>query len=614
MIPTLLPPPREFRRIGGYYRLPSRGRIEILGRPSLELLPDAARLQSALREFAGLEWEIAADASGEKGLISLELGRGRTAGKEAYELRIGRSGITARAAQTVGIRHAVSTLIQLLTQAGRRLPCLSIFDAPAMPNRGVMLDISRDKVPTFETLCALIDMLASWKINQVQLYTEHTFAYRNHQDAWKDSSPVSGEEIVRLDAFCRERGVELVPNQNSFGHMHRWLTKKRYRDLAEAPHGCQTAWGWFKEPFSLNPTDPRSIKLLRGLYDELLPHFCSGQFNVGCDETVDLGKGRSAAAVKRMGVGRVYLDFLLRIYREVKARKRTMQFWGDIIQNHPELVPRLPRDVIALVWGYEWDYPFRRECARFARAGIPFYVCPGTSSWLTILGRTENATRNIQAAAEQGAKQGAIGLLNTDWGDRGHWQYLPVSYLGFAAGAAAAWNPGGARRMNLPRALDLFAFRDKANVMGAAAWKLGNAYKALGTRYFNATGFGLALMTGLADIRKNRKQKKAGLVRTLAAIRKAAAPLRRAKMQGPDAALIKREYANAVRMAEHGTRRALLAFESDPRRAKRMKRELARDLLGIMAEHKKVWHARNRPGGFKDSFAGFLRARRDYLK
>ena len=98
-----------------------------------------------------------------------------------------------------------------------------------------------------------------------------------------------------------------------------------------------------------------------------------------------------------------------------------MQFWGDIILEHPQLVPELPRDVFALEWGYEADHPFAEHGALFSKAGIPFYVCPGTSSWNSIAGRTKNALENQLNAARSGLEHGAVGFLNTDWGDNGHW-------------------------------------------------------------------------------------------------------------------------------------------------------------------------------------------------
>ena len=251
--------------------------------------------------------------------------------------------------------------------------------------------------------------------------------------------------------------------------------------------------------------------------------------------------------------------------------------------------------------------------ARFADSRIPFYVCPGTSSWNAILGRTDNAMGNIVNSAENGLKHGAIGMLNTDWGDGGHWQYLPVSFLGYSYAAACGWGLKANRRLDMPRALDLHAFGDRAGVMGRLAFRLGNAYKALGTRHFNSTGFNRAVTSDLNGIRGFHGQKLPGWKKCLKEIETAAAPLARAKMDRPDGSLIKREFAAAVRFARHGCRRGILAFEKNARKAARAKRELKSDLKAIVAEHKRLWLSRNRPGGLADSAAAMERARQAYL-
>ena len=128
-----------------------------------------------------------------------------------------------------------------------------------------MLDVSTDKVPTMDTLRAMIARLASWKINQVQLYTEHTFAYRDHPDVHRAASPFTAEEILELDAFCADRHVELVPNQNALGHMNRWLAHERYRPLAIAPDGFVDPFGITRPPMTIDPTNPQSMALVRGL-------------------------------------------------------------------------------------------------------------------------------------------------------------------------------------------------------------------------------------------------------------------------------------------------------------------------------------------------------------
>jgi hypothetical protein len=67
-------------------------------------------------------------------------------------------------------------------------------------------------------------------------------------------------------------------------------------------------------------------------------------------------------------------------------------------------------------------------------------VCPGTSSWNCLFPRVENAERNVTRYAEAGRRHGASGLLNTDWGDHGHYNLQANSWLGYAFGAQQAWS------------------------------------------------------------------------------------------------------------------------------------------------------------------------------
>ncbi|MEA3341681.1 MAG: family 20 glycosylhydrolase, partial [Chloroflexota bacterium] len=262
-----------------------------------------------------------------------------------------------------GMFYGVQTLRQLIRHStDRYLPCMHILDWPDFAIRGVMLDISRDKVYKMETLFMLVDELSSWKINQLQLYMEHTFAYLGHKTVWHGASPMTPEDILKLDRYCSDRCIELVPNQNSLGHMSRWLKHPTYQHLAETTETLLTPWGHEqKVPFSLAPTQPETLDFVIGLYDQLLPNFSSKQINVGCDETFDLGAGKSKSAVETKGKGQVYLDYLLALHAALNKRGTRMQFWGDIILEYPELIPQLPEDVTALDWGYEGDHPFNLQ-------------------------------------------------------------------------------------------------------------------------------------------------------------------------------------------------------------------------------------------------------------
>jgi hypothetical protein len=535
------------------------------------------------------------------------------ASEQAYVLRSGGGRISLVAGSAAGLQYGLATLAQLIALApgapGQlELPHVELQDAPDFLQRGVMLDVSRDRVPALRTLRMLIDRLARWKVNQLQLYMEHTFAYVGHQRVWQHASPLTAEDVVELDAYCAERHIELVPNQNSFGHMHRWLVHEPYRRLAECPDGFEHPWNWSKEPYGLCATDPGSLKLLEELYDQLLPHFRSRLFNVGLDETIDLGAGRSKAACEERGTERVYLEFLREVQARVQARGRRMMFWGDIIVKRPELIAELPREAIALEWGYEADHPFAEHLQLFQRAGLEFYVCPGTSSWNSIAGRTENAIGNLARAALEGKAAGAAGLLTTDWGDHGHLQPLPVSYLGLLLGSGFSWNVGSAERaaqLDVAGLLDRHAFADPTGSLGAVARDLGNAYREAGSLRPNASVLFWAL------IKPERLFEPPGvtresLERTLELVERASEPLASARPALSDGPLLRDELGwarDALRFAcRIGIERAGLADrDAVGSLPGNVRAALALELRKLIERHRALWHARNRPGGLADS-------------
>lgn len=400
----------------------------------------------------------------------LETAATRPAG---YRLRIGVDAgpghVDLRAGSEAGLRNARATIRQLLRQYGNRLPCMEIDDEPAFATRGVMLDVSRDRVPTTASLRASAELFAALKLNHLELYTEHTFAYAGHEDVWQGASPVTPSEARELDAHARGLGIDLAPNQNCFGHLHRWLNKPRYAPLAET----QSDWmfmRWQKTgPFSLCPVDPGSEAFVRDLLSQLTPCFSSGLVNIGCDETFDVGQGRSEDAVGERGEhGRaaVYFEFVTKVCAIARELGKRPMMWADIALSTPESLHLFPKDAVGLAWGYEPDFDFGEACRRLGQQGVESWVCPGTSAWLSITGRTTERRGNL-AAAGAARTHGATGYLITDWGDYGHMQQWPVTMRGIADAVQSAWNPSAEAD---PRAVSLHALNDTSESLGLAAW------------------------------------------------------------------------------------------------------------------------------------------------
>lgn len=460
MNPMLMPQPRHVTLAQGRF-CPSASPSVGVGDPSLA--DEAARLAGL---FPGAK--CGAPRPGDEISVSLDPSLPR----EGYALMVTPRAVTLIGGTPAGVFYGIQTLAQLVRQTpGGGVPCLTIRDEPDFADRGVYYDVARGRVPTLESLIALARLLASYKVNMLQLYVEHTFVFKNHPDIGRDASPLTPDDIRALDAECRSLHIELVPSLASFGHLASvLLSSPKYADLAEdrcrgeyaSPDAAGMPAGHLHKGWTLSPANPAIYTFLDSLFEEFLPCFTSRRFNVCCDETWDLGLGQSYGLCKEKGKGAVYFGHILRL-RELAAKHgRTIMFWGDIIRHYPELIPQIPKDVTVLDWGYNWDHPFRRV-EDFRKAGVPFIVCPSTSAYVSLFPRIPESRASIVGFAKAGLEFGAKGLLNTDWGDGGHYNFMEYSTYGFLFGAEISWNVGADTSSFDSRFCGLFlGTRDKA--------------------------------------------------------------------------------------------------------------------------------------------------------
>ena len=378
---------------------------------------------------------------------------------ESYRLRIAPHGIAIAAPAAAGFFYALQTLRQIRAQCGATLPCLEIEDAPVFPLRGFYLDVSRGRVPRLEMLQRRIRLLAALKINHLQLYFEHPFRFRFDPAIAGDGDAYAAADLKALDACCREHFIELVPSFTCFGHMGRILSLPQYRDLAEvefpAPSWEAATWLQRLRGCTIHTRDPDAQELLRKILDEFLPCFSSARFNLCGDETYDLGRRTPNAAPA--DVARQYVDHVRFLRKEAARHGKSLMLWGDMLLKHPEAISALPEDGEILDWAYFPTNNFEK-CGEFISRGLSTTICPSVRGFGRVFNAVEEARAVLAMYARTGLKNGARGLMNTDWGDYGHFNMPPCALHGLALGAQLAWNPAHDEGADFDRAFSKIVF------------------------------------------------------------------------------------------------------------------------------------------------------------
>jgi hypothetical protein len=360
---------------------------------------------------------------------------------EAYRLTVRPNKITIAACSNRGFLYGAATLIQLCKISHGGIGCLKISDEPSYANRGYMLDVSRGRVPTMDSLKALVDRLALYKINQLQLYMENCLRLDGFEEIWSQTDPFTPEEILELDCYCNMRGIELVPCIATFGHLYDLLRSESFGKYREMDTGPGETFTWYHRMrhHIINVSDPESFTLIKGILDQYLPLFRSDKINICCDETFDLGKGKSASMAQEMDYGEMYLFYVNQLVEYLQNKGKEVMIWGDILKNHPQHLGKLNTQVTCLNWYY--GYGAKEEIVNiFSSNGLKQYVCPSVSGYSRLVNAYDMSFTNIRDMAKLGNQFHAVGFLNTDWGDCGHINMPALAIPGMIYGAAQGWN------------------------------------------------------------------------------------------------------------------------------------------------------------------------------
>jgi hypothetical protein len=443
--PQLVPQPRELQASVQAFDVKPDTEIVLSPATAADDRTAGESLQEELKLASGVEFPIVSAPSSSR-VPAIRLARigdahvnaalqaaGLSAnglGDQGYVLDVGPSGVVVAGKDAAGLFYGVQTLRQLVTGEGARILGARVRDWPSLTYRGAQVDMSRGPVPKLSYLKRIVRTIAGFKMNQLYMYMEDAFRLDGQPLVGVLTDTLSGDDWKELVAYAARYHVDVVPATEACGHLHKILRFEQYSALGERQHG-----------HGLAADDPQGLAFLDSMYQQMVPVFPTPVYNIGCDETFDLGMGRSAQRVQKEGYGQVYVDALIKVVDLVHRYNKQVEFWGDIAVEHPEMIPRLPKDLIVASWEYGAHPSYEKWLKPFAGSGMKILVCPWMGNTGLIMADYDEAAVNIENFLTDGKQAGAIGTDITAWNDSGEALY-GLNWWSIVYGAACAWESG----------------------------------------------------------------------------------------------------------------------------------------------------------------------------
>lgn len=329
--------------------------------------------------------------------------------REGYALATGEDAAAIGAKTAIGLFYGMQTLRQLME--ADRFAAVSITDWPDMPLRSDYLDL-RSIYPTFERLLHFMKEMAAYKFNTVVIEYENKLPFPNLQKL-RSPHAMSPEQFELLKKTAHDNFLNIIPVQQSFGHLEYVLTLPEYRHLRETPD----------TPGEMCPLRPGALELAKSLLTETAAmHPDEPYLSMGCDEVWSLGQSEEC---QRSGMSReeIALRFINQLADHVCALGKTPLIWHDMLEPaSQELLNQLDKRILVAVWKYnhKWVTELSEPMlSRLDAADISYIVCPAArsfesrpwQSYPSAMGRL----RNIDAWIRLCRSHPVRGFLNTNW-------------------------------------------------------------------------------------------------------------------------------------------------------------------------------------------------------
>lgn len=310
---NLMPWPQKVELKSGNFALNSSFKVNVTGQPNSRIFVAASNFLRRLDGRTGLFFKqgfVTATNEFPDAQLQINCVKGGKIGlyeDESYQLTIQSKTISINASSDLGAMHGLETLLQLLQNNATSFyfPNVTITDMPRFTWRGLMIDAARHFQPV-DVIKRNLDAMAAMKMNVFHWHLVDDQGWRiemkKHKvltDKASDGLFYTREEIKGIVKYAAERGILVVPEIDVPGHASAILTafpeigskvvtinkgssETTLKASGLVTYSLERNAGIFTP--TLDPSNPKTYKLLSEIFDEVCPLFPGKYFHIGGDE------------------------------------------------------------------------------------------------------------------------------------------------------------------------------------------------------------------------------------------------------------------------------------------------------------------------------------------
>lgn len=282
--------------------------------------------------------------------------------------------------------------------------------------KGFHLDL-RIQVMKMPALKAFAKKLSENGINTLVMEWEATYPFKDHPMI-ANRFAYTREEVVDFISYCKTINIDVIPLQQSFGHVEYILRNYRYKNQREDQ----------KDYSQVDPLqEDLNRALFKDLYTDLIATHSSKYIHIGGDETYLLGHSeKSKKKAQELGKGRLYGDYIKLLCDLVVSLGKTPVLWADIAIKYPDALKYLPKETVFIDWNYGWDTNMFGDHSKLLESGFEIWGSPSIRSHPDnyFLTQWEKHFKNIKDFIPTARNFGYKGIVMTSWSTSG--LYSPV--------------------------------------------------------------------------------------------------------------------------------------------------------------------------------------------